>query len=544
MATGINSLLDISRRALYANSQALQVISNNVANVNTEGYTRRQIVLEEANSADLGQTSLGEGVEVSGVRRVTDPMLQNELQNRVMDRSSGEARSDLLSRAENVFSVGDDSDKIGTSLQEFFSSIQDLEANPADSALRSAVLEKGQALTTNIRDSYNSLASLQREADTNIQSDVTDINNITSKIASLNAQMAGHETGSQENLTLRDSRDKLLQDLAEKVSYKVLDTGNGMVNVTLANGFSLVDGTNARSLTYTTSPTLSGGATYPAGLDGSKLGSIVYDFDSSSSTDAQLDLTSELAQGGGEVAGLLNFRGVQSTTDTTPFDAKGDVVDLAARVEVIARDLLTRGNQLNANSQPSGTGYVSESYDLNGNSPIPFGMFSFDAAATRTDKGDADLDGRASQHDLTLINSPNYAGQLTFAISDPSKIAASQTVGVTGDGKNLKNLEKLGNEAMDDTGLNIYGGDPPTLNDSYDQTVTLAGVLSNSASAQYQSAKDRETQVQTLKDSVSGVNLDEEFSKLISFQRSYQAAARLIKAGDDMLGEIINMAGQ
>jgi len=199
---GISGLLDTSRKALNAQSAAIRVLGDNIANVNTPGYTRRRADMISTITPNEGGLEVGTGVDVQRVVRLADTFLNSELVARTGDRSKAEIQSEFLKRAESTFQLDDGTGKIGYQLEEFFGALQDLQASPASIPLRTQVIQNGQDLSNSINASYNSLAQLQREADDRIKITIADINRLSQSIAQANREIVNSEFGEQEALTL------------------------------------------------------------------------------------------------------------------------------------------------------------------------------------------------------------------------------------------------------------------------------------------------------------------------------------------------------
>ncbi|MCC6933918.1 MAG: flagellar hook-associated protein FlgK [Deltaproteobacteria bacterium] len=558
---GIDSLLDISRRALYTQSQSVRVIGNNIANVNTEGYSRRKAEIVSTKSTDLGAGAFGTGADIEKVVRLVDDFVNKELLARINDRSEAEIKDEFLERAEATFSLDAQDGRIGYELSKFFSALEDLQASPSSIPLRSGLIQQGQILTDTIRSAYQVIAGLQREADTRMQVLVGEVNRICSDIAGLNSQIVAGEKTLQQNLTLRDKRDSLMQELSEIISVRTVENSDGSLIVTLENGFGLVTGIETNALSYSLSPSFAQGNPFPPGLDGGAMGFIVHDFDDSLAGESHVDLSSTIASGGGELAGILNLRGLQSDTDTSPFDATGELVDMATYIELLSRDLLTRFNAAYlGDDEDTGTAvHDASSGDLNGNPSntflggIPqntFGLFSFTGANDAVTGGaDVDLDGLPEQQDLQTFGLYSYAFNLTFGVTDPAKLAAAldldadptELAFAPGDGNNIQRLLNERNRIVTYTmgGIQVSG----TIEELYDLTVSYAGGLKATSSNQFYISKDRETQLAEARANVSGVNLDEEFSQLINYQRAFEAAGRMIKVADELLAQVLGLVG-
>lgn len=547
----ISSLLSTSRRALAAQTTSIAVTGNNIANVNTQGYTRQRAELVSTATGNAQILHRGTGVEVLRITRLADSFINKDLIARTGERAKAEIKSEFLSRAEAPFSLEGGPGTINYQLNAFFSSLEDLQANPSDIPLRTQVLQRGSDLSFTINETYNSLARLQREADNRLEQSVSDINRLTTSIAELNAQITKSEYMSQEALNLRDQRDMLTQELGEIISFQSTEDSRGQVTLYLSSGFTLVNGDMSNNLEVNYSPSFAPPGGYPPGLDGAPLGHIVFDYGSGSHG----DLTGILKNGTGTLAGLLDLRGVQTPTDTSTFDTDGSLVEVAAHIELIARDLLTRFNReyLGADEDSATAGHQPSSFDLNGNQPDPFGLFTFKGANAGNNFGDVDGDGLPDTADLNAILASgqvtNFASTINFGITSERAIAAARdldpadasTSWASGDSSNITALIQLRKDVIN---YNLGAVNATSnLDGMYTLSVSNVGGKSARARDDLSIFSTRENQVKELQQSISGVNLDEEFAQLIKFQRAFQGAARLIKIGDDLSNELIQLLG-
>lgn len=545
----ISSLLNTSRRALAAQTTSIAVIGNNIANVNTPGYSRQRAELVATATLNSASPHRGTGVEVNSVVRMADNFINSELTVRIGERSKAEIKSEFLSRAESAFSLEGGPGTINFQLNAFFSSLEDLQANPSDIPLRTQVLQKGSDLAFTINQTYDSISRLQREADDRIPVIVSEVNRLTNGIAVLNEQISRSEASNQQALNLRDQRELLVNDLGELISFQTVEDSNGRMTIFLESGFSLVNGTIVNEIEVNYSPSFSPMGGYPAGLDGKSLGHIVFDYGGG----AHGDLTGIFKSGNGYLAGLLDLRGTQSTTDVTAFDSDGSLVEVAAHIELIARDLLTRFNHeyLGPDEDGGTPGHQPSSFDLDGNNPIPFGLFSFTGANLGNNFGDLDGDGIPSAADLNALISTNqvsnFASTLSFAVQNERQLAAARDLdpapGVTsfasGDSSNVTGLIQQRNQLINYSigSLNVNS----TVDGMYSLAVSNIGGKSARAKDDVFIFQARESQIREIQQSLSGVNLDEEFAQLIQFQRAFQGAARLIRIGDDLSSELLNL---
>ncbi|HQH26016.1 MAG TPA: flagellar hook-associated protein FlgK [Oligoflexia bacterium] len=552
----IISLLETSRHALSVYTQAIRTVGDNVANVNTEGYSRRRADLVTTGVVGPQSARTGTGVDIQSITRIVDQFLNSELVNRMSERARAEVRNEFMTRAERPFALDNQPGSLSYELNAFFGSLQDLTANPADIPLRTQVLESGGKLAEAIRQSYAEIAQLQREADNRLNVLVGEVNRLTGTIADLNYQITTNEySANQEALTLRDAREIALRELGELISFKTVEDANGHVMVYLQNGFALVSGIDNRELEFNTDPSFAPAAGFPQAMDGGLLGSIVYAYPGGAE---DLDLTEFLANGGGEVAGLLSLRGVNSTAaGQTTFDADGDLVRIGARIEALARDLLVRFNTeyLGPDEDSTTAGFQPSARNLDGNAPDAFGLFSFAEADTGNNFGDINSDGLPTTADLTALVAAgvfSFARNINFRPSTEREIAAARDIDPTdgtvswapGDASNIEALLTQRDALFSYATYNVGEvSETAKIDDFLNVTYSTVGSISRRTQDDHKFYAAREEQVAELQSNVSGVNLDEELSKLISFQRGYQAAARLIGIADELIADLLGTVG-
>lgn len=544
MSNYSSKILNNSKSALAAQQALLATISNNIANVNTPGYTRRVVDLEtRAGQSSANGPAVGNGVNISGVTRVTDPFLEKLLTSANSEKGGAEVQLDYLKRMEGIFDLTGDRQTIGNTLTRFWGALDDLTTDPSSLELRSNVMERAQDLVDTIRNSYNQLGSLQREADNRLQTEVQTINSLTSKIAELNNRVAQRELSGQAANDERDQRDVLLNQLAEKMSFTTTELADGSVSIFLSNGFAVVNGATARQLETTSTPSFVPPGGVPMALDGGNLNYVVFDYDTGAGT-AHIDLTQQLKAGGGIVGGLLNVRGTIDNTATGPFDVDGSIVEVASRVEAIARTLLQNVNTVYLGpDQDAAVGHQPSSGDLDGNTPGVYGLFDFDY--TGPPAKDVDADGLPN--DIGNHNVTNYASLLRLAFTDPRRLAAARSetppntaaVFASGNGENARALARLQNSTFIlAVGSYSFTG---TLEGAYTELVTKVGNDRSNADLRASVATDNFISVSNRRDAVSGVSLDEEFTSLIKSQKAFQASARMVRLADELMEQIVSL---
>ncbi|MCC7262321.1 MAG: flagellar hook-associated protein FlgK [Candidatus Latescibacteria bacterium] len=250
-----NQGLEIGRRALQAQQAALNLTSNNVANANTEGYSRRRATME---SADDMANRVGSGVDVTSIERLHSRFLDAQARTENQVRGKWEELEQTLGGLESIFNetAGAGSSEAGTvfnepsgaglsgSLSRFWNAWQDLANVPESGAARAAVRQEAEFMANTLHQSHQRLQESQAQLDNEVVGEVGVINGILDRLASINAQMPRASFGRGGMADLEDQRDQLLDELSQKVDVALVEQDNGQVSV-LMSGHNLVEGASA-----------------------------------------------------------------------------------------------------------------------------------------------------------------------------------------------------------------------------------------------------------------------------------------------------------
>ena len=283
----MSDMLGIGSSALIAYRRALDTVSNNIANVDTEGYSRQRAEFT-ARGGILQVRSPGGGVDVWRVQRITD----NFLANRLIGEQSAYTRLNTLqsfsSEVDGWLSSADAG--ISKPLQGFFDDVTAMASNPSSIAQRQAMLNQADDLAVRFKDFQSRFDDLDRELTSRIDSSVTQINQYAKQLADLNKAISSQQlaSGGAPN-ELLDQRQRVLKQLSESVGVTTHQSSDGTVSVFLAGGQALVEGTRANSLELSTD--VFGRPRDLSVASGSQAGTII---------------TNRIS--GGELGGLLDFR--------------------------------------------------------------------------------------------------------------------------------------------------------------------------------------------------------------------------------------------
>ncbi len=459
----INSTLYIGNSALMAQQLAIAVTGQNIANVNTPGYSRQRVNMEST-VIPYNQGTLGTGVNTTGISRIYDQFFNANINNDIQQKGTWEAQSQAFTQIEAIFTETSDNG-LSQNMSKFWNAWQDLSSNPSGNVERKALVDQGQAMAANIQENYHALEQIQTDMDGRVTAAVDDINTMATQIGNLNDNIVKMESGGQSANDLRDKRDLLLNQLSEKINFTSSEGSDGRVTVTLGDGNKLV-GTPPFGKLSTANNALG----HP---------DLVWDTGGTITPIAGNTITA------GNLNGYLNVR------DSL-------IPGYQADLDSLAQNIISQVNTLHA----GGTG-------LDGSTGVDF--FSGTSASTIT------------------VN--------PVVQNNVSKIAAAAGLApvnlIAGDNTQAVAISKLQNT--------LTMGGTETFDNYYNSLVSNIGTDSSTASTSLAHQTAVVDQMNNMRDSVSGVSIDEEMTNLIQFQHGYSAAAKLIDTVSQMMDTIINM---
>ncbi|HVT34471.1 MAG TPA: flagellar hook-associated protein FlgK, partial [Nevskiaceae bacterium] len=238
----MSDLLNIGTSALLAYRSALDTISHNIANANTDGYSRQRVDLEARPPQVAGNGYVGSGVQVQTTSRVSDSLVNQRL---VADNSSYsrlDTFQQMAARADDLLSNSDTG--LATPLQNFFSAMDGVAAAPASTAARQTLLSSADTLAGRFGDLSNQLSGMESDINGQLSTAVDQINQLAGSIAQLNdriASGAGSANGNPPN-DLLDQRDSLIKQLSSQIGVSTVTKTDGSVDVFAAGGQALVLG--------------------------------------------------------------------------------------------------------------------------------------------------------------------------------------------------------------------------------------------------------------------------------------------------------------
>lgn len=472
--------------ALTAARYGLEVTGQNIANANTPGYTRQraeQVAVGAAVGVSMIHSGYGDsaGVRSTGATRLGDLVLDSRVRSEHARSAAVDTHAARLTDIENIFREPSDTG-LAEQLHDFWNAWGDVANNPGAQVPREMLLASAQSTVTQIKSMNSALDDVATAARSSLDAQIKSANTAAGELSSLNTKIAiGHATGADVNALL-DRRDVLLDGLSKSVGGVATIQANGTASVKVGGVDLVTTGTGG-------TPPFNAGtlAVGPASWDPSQ----------------STTLTINPAGGGGAVVLVDPDAGtpVNLISDSA---ASAEIKSLNETVPTYRAKLDEVAQKLAATVSSIQTG----GFDIDGVAGTA--MFS---------------DGGATPSGITAAN-------ITVALTDWKKVAASGTASVSGD--------RDGSNAL---AAALAGSGANSPDTAYSSLVGDLGRTSASAKQQQATQTVITSSVNTLKNSASGVSFDEEVSNMLTYQMAFQASSRVLTTLDSMLDTLINRTG-
>jgi len=236
----MSGIINIGVTALTANQNALQTISNNIANVNTPGYTRQAVVLSNVPGQFTGSGYYGKGVETLTVRRLYDEFLTRQAATSQAVASSDATRYSYMQQLESLFPSG--ANGLGASVSDMLNAYSDITNAPTDLTARAVALARADEMAHRFRSTAEAINELRMGTTSQLKIDATAINNLAGQIAKTNEQIAIAQGSGHTPNDLLDQRDQLIRDLNKYVQTTNIKADDGSLSIFLAGSQPLVLG--------------------------------------------------------------------------------------------------------------------------------------------------------------------------------------------------------------------------------------------------------------------------------------------------------------
>jgi len=570
--------LNIAATSLKAQQKAMDVVAHNISNANTVGYSRQSADIATMPSSQIGGINFGRGVDITGVSRTIDPIINGAMLNNGSQQGYWSTLNNGLNTVENVFGSLQ-STGLASSIDNFFLSWQQLANNPQDNAQKFNVRAKSESLVNNLSNMNQQLSAAQLSADSQIDSQIIQVNQSLDNIASISAQITRMESGGTGSGVgsandLRDQRDQAVRALSVLMPVQQVDDQKGGLLLQTTSGDLLLQDATARHIARGTA------------TPGSFSGLVI----------AQTGLPITNIGQNGSIGGLIELRDnklgvyrqqIDSIAANLAFSvnqihASGSAA--TAATTVVGGATVNAALALNDPTQPAAfaaqiqTGsFTIHSYDAAG-TPTPVGGTAINITAGVTTMNDVVTSLNAVTGITASIDAGNHlnitaaAGSSLAFSADSSNVLAAYEVNSFFTGASSGTLGLSAAIQADPAAIHAGNVDPLTsaINNADNSAATAMMNLQNSAISAdgsiSASLHDRTTAVSTRygndtatstlqvqystaegdslynqRQAISGVNTDEELISMIQFQRAYEASAKVITTTNQMLSTLMGI---
>lgn len=552
----MSSLINSAMSGLSAAQSALNTTSNNISSYNVAGYTRQTTVLAAANSTLGAGGWVGNGVNVSSIQREYNAFITNQLRSAQSQSSGLSTRYDQVSKLDNMFAST--TNNISTTLQDFFSSLQTLVSNAEDPAARQTVLGKADGVVNQFKVADQYLRDQDKQINLSISSTVDQINNYTSQIASLNdkiSRLTGVGAGASPN-DLLDQRDQLVSDLNKLVGVEVNVQDGSTYNITMANGYTLVAGTKSNQLAAVPSsadPTrttvayvdnVAGNVEIPEKLltTGSLGGMLTF---RSQDLDQTRNSLNQMALAFADAFNTVHKQGVDANGDT------GENFFSFGKPSVLANSKNTGDAELTASVNKSSAVQATDYRVVKTDS----GWQVTRTSDNTTVKLDADSDATTLKFDGLSVSIGGTGAANTgdsFTVKPVSDTIVNMKVAISSESEIAMGLpdangdsvgesdNRNGQALLDLQNSKVVGGSK-SFSDAYAALVSSIGTKTSTLKSSSTTQTNVVTQLTEQQQSISGVNLDEEYGNLQLYQQYYLANAQVLQTASTIFDALINI---
>ena len=547
--------LGIGTTALSALQRAISTTGQNIANVNTDGYSRQSVTFSARPAQDIGAGYLGSGVQVTSIDRAYNQFLANDVQQRTASSGYYSLYANAAERVDSM--LGDPSTSITQAMDSFFASAEAVANSPTSLPERQVMLSNAETLVQRFDYIVGRVDDVTKEMNSQIAGAVSEINQLAGGIATLNEEIAkvSGRTGGLPN-DLLDQRDALIVQLSSLVDTKTVAQDDGSLNVFIGRGQPLVTGSVTETLASQTDPDL--GSTSIVTLSAFVAGSSdVSDFLTGGKLGAALTVTDEVVnptrrelnllavgfaetvnaiQEGGDdlqgVNGTALFTETEGVVKTAPSvdDSTANSGNAAVTFTVTDAKLLT-GDSYRVDYTATGVNLrnlTTDTVTTLGASPATVDGVQITYTAQVATGG-----AGANQGDAFIVDPVFQASRfLEVKIDDPAKIAAASNGGAAGNNSNMLAMIELRDQSL-------LKGSTATYGEVYNNLLSDVAVRTQRAQSSAETETSLLSSALDRQSSLQGVNLDEEAANLVRYQQAYQAAAQIVAVANEVFDTLL-----
>jgi flagellar hook-associated protein 1 len=482
-------LLNIGKSGLFTAKQSMSTTSHNIANANTDGYSRQEVRTETGVAIGEGDYVIGRGVEIQSIRRQHDELVDKKLNTAITHNKFNDERVTQLGHVEEIFNEIN-SEGMNKILNRFFNSMRELSNQPENETIRNVVRENAKIVVGDFHRIQENLDHIRSSVNKKVDLSVEEINDLTKTIASLNKEISVQEVSGGMANDLRDQRDRALRTLAEFFPIQNYQDGEGQFVVSIEGVGSIVAGGQAQEL--------AAGSTVKDGGNSVDKGNIEIFF----ANRPGIPFSDKVK--GGTLGALLKTR-------------NEELEGLERQLDELAHGLVHATNAIHRR------GFANHPVptDANGN-PLP-------NAATKKVTGI-----NFFKEPLDLKRAAEYIDISDDIKEDVNNIATALEANKPGDNRLVLAISKLQHEK-------VLGGGTTTFEEQYLKSVGQIGLQAGKSKIDVEQSAGILAQAKSFKERLAGVSLDEEAANMIRYQNAYEASAKVIRASDEMFKAVLGL---
>ena len=568
--------LNIGATSLKANQKAIDVVSHNIANVNTPGYSKQTSNLVTARPDQINGLNLGRGVSLQSIQRSIDPLINNAQINNASQLAYWTQQNSGLNAVENVFGSLQ-STGLSAAFNDFFLAWQHLANNPQDGAQRVNVQSKAAVIVANLTNMNSQISKAQLAADSQIDQNITNANTLLDQIGVLSQEIQRQESAAKGAAglanDLRDQRDQAVRDLAKIIPVQSIGTANGTfilqstsgdllsqdgVSQHLARGnvgaggFAdvVIQGSGVSIANASTGGNIGG----LIDLRDNKLGNYLKQMDSIANN--LIFATNQLHANGTGASGKTTLTAGQASNTALALNDPAQAAPFAAKVQAGSFRIHTYdatgaavpagGTLINITATSTMTS-VATSINAVPNITATVdasGRLTISAAAGTTFRLSDDTSNMLAAYEINTFFHGSSSSNIQLSsdvLNDANAINTGKvnpTTSIASLGDNSTATAILG---LQDLALSVDGTAAASL---HQRTSSLATQYGTDVAVSKQQLDYRTAESQSLssqRQAISGVNVDEELISMIKYQRAYEASSKIISTTNQMLNSLMGL---
>ncbi|MDD3238281.1 MAG: flagellar hook-associated protein FlgK [Candidatus Gastranaerophilales bacterium] len=509
---------NISQQALLMNQSALNVVSNNIANMNTQGYSKQRV-----DQVNTGYTTIrglnnnyqiGGGAQIGSIQRYRDSYLDSSYRQQSSNLSYYSSLYQNASAIENSLNELAGSG-LSDAISQFFTAVGTLNSTPADSTARVNFIKKAEVVCTQFNQIAQTLTDGRTSAvgntsdpqsiyNSKLYMNISELNTKMEQLAEINDNIVQSSVGNTVPNALLDQRDKLLDEISQLAPITVTENDNNSVSIDI-NGLSLVKGNKANKLDVTM-----GDDTNPTTIqlkdeDGNIINTNVNDKFTKGSIASFLEI-------GGDEAGVLSY---QSMLD---------------QIDILANEFAGAINGIQQFDDGAGKKAMAIGYDADGNQILS----DYAGAGGLPPIFDSKTAGAPISALNMKVSDGIEADHWKVATARVDTTSADYDPKAVGNSENIKLMGQVRNNSI--AGLNNMN--PETF---LTTSVTNMGSQIETIKFNYKSANSLYLSSNEERQSCIGVSLDEELVDLVKYQRAYEASARVFSVASSIMEQLVNL---